>query len=72
MSPAVPEVPYPFDDVLGGHPHHHPQSRFLLWATAADAIHGGQVCRSGKDYWFYRHPQAFLNIPVAIFAKYFP
>lgn len=40
VSPALLEVPYPFDDVLGGHPHHHPKSHFLLWTTSADAIHG--------------------------------
>lgn len=37
------EVPYPFDDVLWGHPHHHPKSHFLLWTRGADTIHGRQV-----------------------------
>lgn len=37
---ALPEAPYPFDDVLGWHPYHHPKGYFFLRATGADAIHG--------------------------------
>lgn len=37
---ALPEAPYPFDDVLGWHPYHYPKGYFFLRATGADAIHG--------------------------------